>query len=105
VEYEPGCLKLLATGKMSITKNIYMKNHLSIEHKLLFGEMKKSLSVFGARESNFINVELLFYKAVAVAREYGQDVEENRLLAALKDLQANQYKQKCCLKQTYSGKE
>lgn len=70
-----------------------MKNALSLEHKKLFEEIKKNLTIIGARESSFIKVELLFYKAMSVAREYGDDVADNGLLAAFKNLQANEYQQ------------
>ncbi len=70
-----------------------MKNNISHQHKLQFEEMKKSLATLGPKEGNFIQVELLFYEAITVAREYGDDENENQLLAALKQLQANQYQQ------------
>lgn len=60
-------------------------------HKKQFEEMKKSLVAIGAKEGNFIKVEILFYDAITVARTYGEDPSENPLLAAFKDLQANQY--------------
>jgi hypothetical protein len=70
-----------------------MKRSISPEHKQLFEEMKKELTAIGSKEGNFIKVELMFYQAIAVAREYGDDERENGLLAALKQLQANQYQQ------------
>ena len=68
-----------------------MKNTISTQHKQQFEEMKKSLTTIGYKEGNFIKVELLFYNAVAIAREYGDDVHENDLLASLKQLQAKEY--------------
>jgi hypothetical protein len=70
-----------------------MKNSISIEHKRQLEEIRRNLTLIGARESNFIKIELLFYEAIAVAREYGDDVADNGLLAAFKQLQANQYLQ------------
>jgi hypothetical protein len=70
-----------------------MKVLLSADHKKQFEEMKKNLSLIGASEGNFIKVELLFYEAMSVARLYGDDVTENGLLAAMKQLQGNQYQQ------------
>lgn len=70
-----------------------MKHSLSIEHKRQFEEIKKNLTIIGAKESNFIKVELLFYEAMTVARAYGDDVTDNGLLAAFKQLQANQYQE------------
>jgi hypothetical protein len=64
---------------------------ISVEHKKQFEEMKKNLGAIGAKEGNFIKVELLFYDAMLVARTYGEDVSENAMLAAFKQLQANQY--------------
>src|SRR4051794_15962312 len=70
-----------------------MKNNLSHQHKHRFEEIKKSLTEIGSKEGNFIKVELLFYEVLTIAREYGDDVNENHLLAALKHLQGNQYEQ------------
>jgi hypothetical protein len=70
-----------------------MKNSISLEHKRQYEEIKKTLSAIGARESNFIRVELLFFEAMTVAREYGDDIASNGLLAAFKKLQANQYQE------------
>lgn len=70
-----------------------MKQPLTLAHKEQFEEIKKNLVLVGARESNFIKVELLFYNALSVAREYGDHMEENALLAALKQLQAREYQQ------------
>lgn len=70
-----------------------MNKTISLEHKRQFEEMKKSLTSIGTKEGNFIKVEILFYDAIAVARTYGDDETENGLLAAFKQLQANQYQQ------------
>lgn len=70
-----------------------MTRPISPEHKRKFEEMRKKLLMFGSRESNFIKVELLFYDAIAVARTYGNDENENAMLAAFKDLQNNQYQE------------
>jgi hypothetical protein len=70
-----------------------MKHPITIEHKRQFEEIRKKLITVGASESNFIKVELLFYEALSVAREYGDDVSENGLLAALKQLQGKQYQE------------
>lgn len=70
-----------------------MKKAITVEHKHQFEEMKKSLATIGAKEGNFIKVELVFYNAMTVARSYGDDERENGLLAAFKQLQSNQYQQ------------
>lgn len=66
---------------------------ISARHKQQFESMKQSLTSIGAKESGFIRVELLFFEAISVAREYGDDVANNELLGALRQLQANEYKQ------------
>ncbi|MDQ3279656.1 MAG: hypothetical protein M3Q06_15120 [Bacteroidota bacterium] len=70
-----------------------MKQPLTIAHKEQLDEIKKNLALVGAKESNFIKIELLFYNALSVARAYGDDTDENALLAALKQLQAREYQQ------------
>ena len=70
-----------------------MKKPISVEHKKQLEAIRRNLNLLGAKESNFIKVELLFYDSLSVAREYGDDVNDNRLLAALKQLQANEYRQ------------
>lgn len=70
-----------------------MNKVFSVEHKQQFQEIKKKLTAIGAKEGSFIKVELLFYDAMSVAREYGDNEAENGLLAALKQLQANEYRQ------------
>lgn len=68
-----------------------MTKQISIEHKRRFEEVKKSLSAIGYKEANFLKIELLFYEAIEIARTYGNDLNENKLLSDLKQLQANQY--------------
>jgi len=70
-----------------------MKNCLSEKHKQQFEDIKNNLAILGAKESHFIKVELLFFEAITIARTYGNDVAGNPLLAALKQLQANQYQE------------
>lgn len=53
--------------------------------------MKKQLTAIGSKEYNFIKAELLFYEALEFSRTYGEDMETNELLAALKRVQANEY--------------
>ena len=82
-----------------------MKNAMSLAHKHQFEEMKKNLTTIGYKESNFIKLELLFFDALTIAREYGDDENENYLLAALKQLQANQYEQTKALFKKSSQRE
>lgn len=68
-----------------------MTKELSYKDKQQFEEIKRRLSIIGFKEANFLKIELLFYEAMEIARVYGNDSQENKLLAALKQLQANQY--------------
>lgn len=70
-----------------------MTSKISPAHKSLFEETKKNLTIIGAKENTFLKVELIFYNMLGIARTYGEDVGANRLLAALKDLQTNEYQQ------------
>lgn len=56
-----------------------------------FEEIRKTVSMIGAKESSFLRVELLFYEALTIAREYGNDSDGNIFLAQLKKVQANEY--------------
>jgi hypothetical protein len=55
-------------------------------------DIRKKLSLLGCKESSFITVELLFYESLTISRVYGDDPSGNELLAALKNLERNQYK-------------
>ena len=68
-----------------------MTKELTYEDKQHLEEIKKKLSVIGFKEANFLKIELLFYDAMEIARAYGSDLHENKLLHALKQLQVNQY--------------
>ncbi len=68
-----------------------MTTTISAEHKQRFTEIKNELSLLGAKEAAFIRVELLYFEALTISRRYGDDEEENGLLAALKQVQANEY--------------
>ncbi|HVF82396.1 MAG TPA: hypothetical protein VM884_10695 [Flavisolibacter sp.] len=68
-----------------------MTTNLFQEHKQRFTEIKASLTELGYREAAFIRVELLFFEALTISRSYGNDEQENGLLAALKHLQADEY--------------
>lgn len=61
-------------------------------HKKRFEEMRKKLTILGSKESSFTAVELLFYEALTISRTYGNDVSDNTLLADLKQLENEEYK-------------
>lgn len=56
-----------------------------------FEEIRKSLQELGYKEGNFVKVELLFFEVLSTAKTYGEDPEQNSLIAALKNLQHDQY--------------
>lgn len=47
--------------------------------------------MLGCKESQFLKIELLFFEVLAISRAYGDDPGKNRLLAALKNVQHDQY--------------
>ena len=59
--------------------------------KQRFEEIRKSISEIGPKESSFIRVEQLFYEAINISRNYGNDVSSNKLLALFKALEADHY--------------
>lgn len=70
-----------------------MKYKLPTLHRKKLEEIRKEFSTTSLEEGNFIKVELMFYEAIGVARECNSNEQENTLLAALKDIQFNQYRQ------------
>lgn len=68
-----------------------MKGILTVQHRQRFDEIKKNLSVLGCSEGNFVKVELLFFEALTISKDYGDDVQTNVLRANLKQLQQEQY--------------
>jgi hypothetical protein len=68
-----------------------MINSISTTHRQRFEEIRKSLQTLGCKESEFVKIELLFFEALAISRTYGDDPDQNTLLAALKSVQHDQY--------------
>jgi hypothetical protein len=68
-----------------------MINPISHIHRQRFEEIRKALQVLGCKESEFVKIELLFFEVLSISRTYGEDPEQNHLLAALKGLQHDQY--------------
>ena len=82
-----------------------MMKEISAEDKRKLEEIRKSLAIIGSKEATFIKVELLFFEALSLAREYGDDENENKLLASLRQLQANQYQATKALHKKSSQRE
>ena len=59
------------------------------QHRL--EEIRKRLVSIDGRESNFLKIELVFYEAMETARMNEDDPGSDKLLYALKDLQAGAY--------------
>jgi hypothetical protein len=68
-----------------------MTEETTQQFKEKLDEIRKKLVVLGSKESNFMGVEMLFYDAITIARTYGNDSEDNKLLFALKELEAGAY--------------
>jgi hypothetical protein len=64
---------------------------ITTDHKKRFEEIRKNLGLIGCKESSFLKVELLFYEALTISRSYGNDPEQNSLLAALKKVESDEY--------------
>jgi hypothetical protein len=60
-------------------------------HRKRFEEIRKGLQTLGYKESGFVKVELLFFEVLDIAKNYGEDLAQNYLLAELKNLQHDQY--------------
>jgi hypothetical protein len=68
-----------------------MITSISNIHRQRLEEIRKALQVLGCKESQFVKIELLFYEVLSISRTYGDDPGQNSLLAALKNLQHNEY--------------
>lgn len=54
-------------------------------------EIRKKLQLLGCKESQFLKIEMLFFEVIDISKSYGENVGENNLLAALKNVQHDQY--------------
>ncbi len=68
-----------------------MTTTISLLHRKRFGEIRKSLTLIGNKEMNFLKIELLFYEVLTIAKDYGDD-DANELLARLRQLEQNEYR-------------
>jgi hypothetical protein len=64
---------------------------ISTIHRQRLEEIKKRLQNIACKESQFLKIELLFFEVLDISKVYGNDLNENSLLAALKDVQNDQY--------------
>lgn len=68
-----------------------MITSISHTHRQRFDEIRKNLQELGHKEGVFVKIELLFFEVLSIAKTYGEDPEQNSLLAELRDLQHDQY--------------
>lgn len=71
--------------------NHRMTLSISNTDRCRFEEIRKSLQELGHKEGNFVKVELLFFEVLSIAKTYGEDPQDNSLVAALRNLQHDQY--------------
>ena len=60
-------------------------------HRQRFEEIRKGLQIIGCRECQFVKIELLFFEVLYISKTYGSNLNENSLLAALRNVQNDQY--------------
>lgn len=60
-------------------------------HKSRLDEIRRNLDLLGCKEGAFLKVELLFYEALSIAKSYGNDLQTNDLLTALRNVQTDAY--------------
>lgn len=68
-----------------------MNISISAIHRQRIEEIRKGLQILGCKESQFLKIELLFFEVLDISKSYGSDASENSLLAALKNVQNDQY--------------
>lgn len=65
---------------------------LSEEHKRSIDEAIRKIRFMSSEESSFIQLELLYYNVLSIARAYGNNINENPMLAGLKHIEGKEYK-------------
>jgi len=68
-----------------------MTTPVSKIHRVRLNEIRKSLQTLGWKEAQLLKIELLFFEALDISRTYTDHLDENSLLAALKNVQNDQY--------------
>jgi hypothetical protein len=69
-----------------------LSQQISIQHKERFREIFLKLKVISCNEYSFREIENLFYEALSISRNYGNDATENPYLAELKIMEGKQYR-------------
>lgn len=64
---------------------------ISATHRQRIEEIRRDLHIIRCRESEFLKIQLLFFEVLDISKVYGHDVKENSLLAALKNVQCDEY--------------
>ncbi|MCU7552665.1 hypothetical protein OCK74_26330 [Chitinophagaceae bacterium LB-8] len=52
----------------------------------------RRIRAISSDEGSFIQLELLYYEVLSIARTYGNEINENTMLAGLKQIESNEYK-------------
>ena len=68
-----------------------MTSFLTPVHRKRFEEIRRKLTLLGSKENNFLQVQLLFYDVLTIAKEYGDSEGANVLLAQLRQLEQNEF--------------
>jgi len=63
----------------------------SPSHKKRVQEIFTKLTNIKSDESHFSEIENLFFESIGIVRMYGSNVDDNKFLADLKKLEANEY--------------
>ncbi|MEI6946617.1 hypothetical protein V9K67_05400 [Paraflavisolibacter sp. H34] len=69
-----------------------MNQQISLQHKERFREIFLKLKIMSCSEYTFREIENLFYEALSITRNYGNDANENPYLAELKQMENKQYR-------------
>jgi hypothetical protein len=75
---------------MKRINSLYMR--LSEDHKRRIDDVILKIREIPYDESSFTRLELFYYDVLAIARVYGNSVNENKMLAGLKHVEYNEYK-------------
>ena len=68
-----------------------MTTFLTSVHRKRFEEIRRKLTLLGNKENNFLQVQLLFYEALTIAKDYGDTEGASVLLTQLRQLEQNEF--------------